>query len=112
MRTLLSKLWADDKGAVISAELVLVLTLVVVGLIPGLIALRNTENASLATIGNELLSLQTGFSFATFSIVGTDGTTIATVNGGQYNPTGTQTLISASTPTGIVFTSVPVSPAP
>src|SRR5438105_4168242 len=57
MRSLFSKLWADDKGAVVAPELILIVGILVIGLIPGLVALRNAEDASLADIGNELLAI-------------------------------------------------------
>jgi hypothetical protein len=112
MRSLLSKFWADDKGAVINAELILVVTLTVIGIIPGLIALRNCENASLATTGNALLAIQTGFSFAPFTILGSGGNTIATVNGGFFSVTGATVLISSSVGTTNSFTQTAVNPAP
>jgi len=111
MRSLLSKLWADDNGAIVSAEIVLVLTILVLGLIPGLVALRNTTNAALATIGNELLSLQVGYSFASFSIV-SGNTTIAFVQGAQFVNTGAVILSSSNTPTGATVSATAVSPAP
>jgi hypothetical protein len=106
-------LWADDGGAVISSELVLVLAIVVLGLIPGLVALRNTDNAALATIGNQLLALQAGFSFAPFTIIGSlNGETIASVDGGQFLASSPTFLMSTSVGTVNTFGSVPVNPAP
>jgi hypothetical protein len=93
MHSLLSRLWADDKGAIVSMELVLIGTLLVFGLIPGMVALRNATNAALATQGTELLSAQTGFSFSGYSIlVGT--TTIAQVNGNSFTPGAFNTISS------------------
>ena len=72
----------------LAPELILIVVLTIIGIIPGLIGLRNTENASLATLGNELLSIQTGFSFEPFTIVGSGrAPTIATVNGGFLSVT-------------------------
>jgi len=113
MKSLLSKLWADDKGAIVTPEIVLILIITVIGLIPGLVALRNTSNASMATIGNELLALQTGFSFAPFTIIGSpNGNTIATVDGAVFVVSTPTFLKSTSTGTVNTFASVPVNPAP
>jgi hypothetical protein len=48
----LRRLWADDTAAVISSELVLVLGVLVFGLIPGLVALRNSGIAALTNLAN------------------------------------------------------------
>src|ERR1700722_1571515 len=113
MRSLLSKLWADDQGAVVAAEIVLILAIAVIGLIPGLVALRNTTNAALATIGNELLALQVGFSFAPFTIIGSpNGNTIATVDGAEFLVTSPTFLASTRTGTVVNFSAFPVSAAP
>ena len=112
MRSLLSKLWSDDRGAVVSAELILVVSLTVIGIIPGLIALRNCENAALATTGNALLAIQTGFSFAPFTITDSSGATIATVNGAVYTVSGATFLISSSQGTYNTSSQIAVNPAP
>jgi hypothetical protein len=113
MRSLLSTFWVDDMGAVVAPEIVLILAITVIGLIPGLVALRNTTDAALATIGNELLALQVGFSFAPFSIIGSPaGDTIASVDGAQYSVSGITFLASSSAGTTNTFSSLSVNPAP
>jgi len=113
MRSLLSRLWDDDKGAIVAPEIVLILALTVLGIIPGAIALRNTTNASLATIGNELLSLQVGYSFAPYTIIGSPGgNTIATVDGAVFAPTTPTFLLSTRAGTTNAFNTNTVSPAP
>jgi len=52
MPRLLRRLWADDTAAVISSELVLVLGVLVFGLIPGFVALRNSGIAALTNLAN------------------------------------------------------------
>ncbi|QDU24298.1 hypothetical protein [Urbifossiella limnaea] len=52
MPRLLRRLWADDTAAVISTELVLVLAILVFGLVPGLVALRNSGIAALTSLAN------------------------------------------------------------
>src|SRR5438067_1440505 len=96
MRSLLSKMWADDKGAVVAPEVVLVVALTVIGAIPGLVALRNAENASLADLGNALLAIQTNFSFAGFAIVSSPGgATVAQVGGASFTAANTTFFASA-----------------
>ena len=112
MRNLLTKLWADDKGAVVAPEIVLILAITVIGIIPGLVALRNTTNASLATVGNSLLAIQTGFSFAPFTILGSGGATIATVDGAVFTVTAATFLVSSSVGTTNTYASTAVNPAP
>ena len=112
MRSLLSKMWADDRGVVVAPEIILIVTLVVIGIIPGLIALRNSEDAALATLGNELLSIQTGFSFEPFTITCTGGATIATVNGGFLSVTGATFLFLSSVGTTNSFAETRVDPCP
>jgi hypothetical protein len=112
MRSLLSKLWSDDQGAVVAPEIVLILAITVIGIIPGLVALRNTTNAALATVGNELLAIQTGFSFAAFTILGSGGNTIASVDGAVFTVSGATFLISSSVGTVDTYHEVAVNPAP
>ncbi|HVS38940.1 MAG TPA: hypothetical protein VMS17_25505 [Gemmataceae bacterium] len=116
MKALLSKLWADDKGAVMAAELVLIIGLTVIGIIPGLVALRNAENATLADIGNALLAINLDFSFSGFAILGsatpgTGGTTIAQVGGVSFATTNV-TFFYSSEGLGNVYTVPAVNPAP
>ncbi len=68
MRSLFSKLWADDKGVVLSAELALLLAIVVIGIIPGLVALRNAANSKLGTLANGILAVNDSYQYATYSI--------------------------------------------
>ena len=85
MRALFHKLWADDKGAVVAPELVLVVAATVVGVAPGLMALRNSTNASMASVGDQLLSIPTGFSAAPDAVTGAGGgSAVAGVGGMSY----------------------------
>ena len=88
MRVLFSRLWADDKGAVIASELVLVVAATVAGVAPGLMALRNSTNASMASLGDELLSIPTRFGVAPYTVQGAEGngggSAVAGVGGMSY----------------------------
>ncbi len=43
-RRLLVQVWTDDCGSVLSLELILFLTILVIGLVPGYIALRQGDH--------------------------------------------------------------------
>ena len=68
--SLLSQVWVDDRGSVVTAEITLILAIFVIGLIPGLVALRNATNASMATCANIMMlwcqSGSSGSSMTTF----------------------------------------------
>jgi hypothetical protein len=54
---ILSRLWEDDTGAVISTELIMVVGVATFGTIPGLVAARNSMTSSFQKIGNNLQSV-------------------------------------------------------
>jgi len=62
MRTLLRKLWADDQGALLSIEFLLIASILVFGLVVGLTTLRNAVTAEFATLADALLALNFSFS--------------------------------------------------
>ena len=63
---MLRKLWNDECGAVISAELVLVLTILVIGVIVGLSEVAVAVNTELNDISNAIGSLDQSFAFTGF----------------------------------------------
>ncbi len=54
MSKTLRRLWNDDEGAIISVELILIIGILIFGIIPGLVALRNSIVAAMVTTGNIL----------------------------------------------------------
>lgn len=92
MSNLFRRLWADDRGAVISTELVLVIGILIFGIIPGLVALRNSIIAALATIGNTLNALVPSFTYSGFVVGGSPGGNIAQVQGYQLDTLSAQRL--------------------
>jgi Flp pilus assembly pilin Flp len=62
-----SRLWADDLGAVVSAELVLVLTILVLGMIVGLTSLRDQIVQELADVGAAIAAVNQSYSFSAIS---------------------------------------------
>jgi hypothetical protein len=113
MTSLFRRLWADDRGAVISTELVLVIGILIFGIIPGLVALRNSVIAALGTIGNVLNTVIPSFTFSGFAIGRqAGGSTIAQVQGYQLDPTTTNRLTGSQITPIQVGTLVVIPPAP
>ncbi len=61
---MLRKLWNDEAGFIISAELVLVATILVIGLIIGMVSLRNQIVQELVDVGQAIGSISQSFCFA------------------------------------------------
>jgi hypothetical protein len=62
--SLFRRLWADEAGFIISAELVLVATILVIGMIVGLTSLRNQVVQELVDVGQAIGSLSQTYAFA------------------------------------------------
>ncbi len=60
-------LWNDEAGFIISAELVIVATLLVVGLIVGLSEVQHAVVSELNDVGDAIGSLNQGYRFSGFS---------------------------------------------
>jgi len=63
-KSMMRKLWNDEVGAVVSAELVLVLTILVIGMITGLASLRDAVITELADVGGAIASVNQSYSYA------------------------------------------------
>ena len=63
---MLNRLWSDESGAVISAELVLVLTILVIGVIVGLSEVAVAVNTELNDISNAIGALDQSYFFSGF----------------------------------------------
>jgi hypothetical protein len=61
---LFQKLWNDDCGALIATEWVFVATILVLGIITGLVAVRQAVINELDEFANAVLSLNQSFSFS------------------------------------------------
>ena len=108
------RLWSDDQGAVISVELILAVGILVFGLIPGLIAVRNSVTATMGTLGNVIVQIVPSFTFSGFAIANnatTPVSTIAAVQGLQVNYATPGQLQGVQTAPNTQNISV-VSPAP
>ncbi len=115
MTNLLRKLWADDDGAVISVELLLIVSILIFGLIPGFVALRNSVNAALTTTGNAIIALVPSFTFSGWVVGpagGPAGQNVAQVSGFQRD-TSANTYLTADQLTPVTIPAVvTISPAP
>jgi hypothetical protein len=64
MKNLFAKLWSDDCGALIATEWVFVATILVLGAITGLVAVRQAILSELTEFANAVLSLNQSYSFS------------------------------------------------
>ena len=63
----LVRLWRDDRGVVVSAELIVIVTVVVLGLLVGLTSLRDQMVQEFGDLGAAIGALDHSYSFASFS---------------------------------------------
>lgn len=63
---MLKKLWKDEGGATISAELALVATILVIGVVVGLTSVQNAVVGELADVAAAIGSLEQSYSTATY----------------------------------------------
>ena len=70
MQRLMVRLWKDDGGAILSTEWVFMVTLLVIGLTTGLVAVRNSVNAELVSAANAIDGLNQCYSFNGLSVCG------------------------------------------
>lgn len=113
MTSTLRRLWADDRGSVISTELVLVIGILIFGIIPGLVALRNSVIAALGTIGNTLSDLVPSFTFSGFAIGRFGGGhTIAQIQGYQIDASTIASLTASQLAPIDLGTVAQIPPAP
>ena len=71
---MLRNFWNDESGFIVSAELVLVATIVVIGLLVGLVEVQWGVVGELNDVGDAIGSLNQSFQFCGFSVVKTQGT--------------------------------------
>ena len=56
-------LWSDDSGFIVSIELILISTIVVIGLVTGFTALRDAIVSELSDVGGSIQDLNQSYSF-------------------------------------------------
>jgi hypothetical protein len=64
MKNLFAKLWSDDCGALIATEWVFVATILVLGSIVGLVAVRQAVISELTEFANAVMALNQSYSFS------------------------------------------------
>ena len=57
MRRLMQKLWNDDGGALIAAEWLFIVTIMVIGIVTGLATVRNAVASELVEVANAITTL-------------------------------------------------------
>ncbi|MFO0879664.1 MAG: hypothetical protein U0840_20145 [Gemmataceae bacterium] len=98
----LSRLWNDDHGAVIATEYLFVVTILVIGIIVGLVNLKVAVNAELTELANAILALSQGY-----TLDGETGTGASTDGSGTIDTPGYipgSSLNPPSIPSGIDVT--------
>ena len=89
MRRFFSKLWRDDCGALIATEWVLVATILVIGIITGLVAVRQAVIVELSQFANAIMQLDQSYQFSgqSMCLAGTNGSsaTVSLNNITTYN---------------------------
>ncbi len=61
---LFARLWDDDLGAIITVELVIYLTVLVIGLVPALVALRQGTLSEIIDLANSFMALDQSYSYS------------------------------------------------
>lgn len=74
------KLLADERGFVVSSEMVLMATILIIGLITGLVTVRDQVIIELADVADAVSELNQSYSFAAISVVG-----VGSVAGSVFN---------------------------
>lgn len=64
MRNLAGRLWCDETGVILSSELVIVGTVLVIGVVSGTACLRNAVDGELRDLGHAIGSLDQSYSFS------------------------------------------------
>lgn len=64
MKTLLNRFWAEDHGAIISAEIMLVATILVLGVIVGLKSIRDSVVTELADVAQAVANVNQSYCFS------------------------------------------------
>lgn len=91
MKSLFVKLWNDDDGALIAMEFLFVATILIIGIVVGLVNLRGAINAELSELSNAILALSQGYTISGVSgcCASTDGSQAIDTFGTVTSPTCT-----------------------
>lgn len=64
MKKIMLRLWQDDVGALIATEYLFIATILVIGIIVGLVGLRNAIVTEFTELGNAILAINNGFTWS------------------------------------------------
>ena len=93
MRNFMSKLWNDDRGALIATEWVFVSTIMVIGVVAGLKSVQQAVVTELEDLANAVGSLSQSYTFS-----GTSGCAAST-GGSRYADTVHGVNLTSNSPT-------------
>lgn len=102
MSNLLRRLWNDDCGALISMEFLFVATILIIGIIVGLVNVQNAVNAELTELANAILALSQGYTIS--------GQTTCNASTQGSTAIDTPSLIPPMTPTAGIPSMIDVLP--
>jgi len=89
MRNFMSKLWNDDRGALIATEWVFVSTIMVIGVVAGLKSVQQAVVTEMEDLANAVGSLSQSYTFS-----GTSGCAASTTGSRYQDAVHTVNLIS------------------
>ncbi len=116
MRNLLARFWRDDRGFIISVELLFIAVVLVIGIIAGWAALRSAVVSEQAAVGNTIMNLDPGFdNVSVGSPTGSSNGTLSThvntgVNVGAANAVATNTTVGTDVTGQTAPFGVPIVP--
>ena len=87
---LMKRLWSDDAGAIMATEIAFMMTLLTVGTVGGLVALRQAVISETTEVAQAILALNQSYSFSGTSIQG------CAMTGGSSASDSTNTISAAS----------------
>ncbi|MDA1015248.1 MAG: hypothetical protein O3A00_12445, partial [Planctomycetota bacterium] len=99
MTKLLRDLWIDERGIILSAELLIIATIMCCGVVVGWVVVRDAIVQELADVGNAISSLNQSYSFTGYNH--SDGNkTLATCSGSSFTDTITLSQVSSTGASG------------
>lgn len=82
---MLKKLWNDECGVILSAEIVIIGTILVIGMIVGLVELQSAVVAELSDIGDAIGNLDQSYQTSGLSSYKSSGRIKAATHGASYH---------------------------
>jgi hypothetical protein len=102
MTRLFKQLWADDCGALLASELLFLYSMLVIGTVTGLVAMRQATVSELVESANALMALDQSYSFSGNRIAG-----VASTAGSAASDSSNTITMSSATPTVATISQTP-----